>query len=161
MLHSLFDRWYAALPAVSSTVGTLQRLAQRAPGGEAGSVDELEVVERGPGDLLWVSRWAATLALAGGDESRALACGDDVFVELDLAAEHLPHGSAITIGEVILRVESARSPVRFEGRARRRARRHDRRGLGGRRVGCSVLSGGRLRVGDSVFVKSVGIRFQP
>ena len=167
------DRWYDDLPEVSGTVGKVVALVATGVDGRLSSVEHVDLTpEHGVagddrGSQVFVVRFAAMQALAEDSGVDPLTSGDHLFVELDLSRASLPPGSALTIGTAILGVREANhAPDRefrraFGSRAMRRVRRHNRRQSGGRRLACPVLQPGRVTVGDTVYAKAIGIRFQP
>ncbi len=173
MLGWFLDGWFNELPASPSAFGRVERIVvQPQPGRfeakDAVRVDVSEGVEgdaRGP--HVFVVNARALLALALGDAELAARSGDQLHVDLSLDRVNHPPGALLTIGEVILSSlgEENEPDETFTAalgrRASRRVRRHNRKGLGGRRLSFRVLSPGTIRVGDKVFPKNVGVRFQP
>lgn len=176
LLSTLLDRWTGELPEVSGTVGKVVRLERRSEGGEPEPVQSLElspakgVVGDPRGPRVNVVREVAISALLGARASATsdlLGTGDHVFLELGVDGGSLPRGSALTIGSVILGVDGeTHDPDRefvaaFGGGAARRVRRQNRAAGPARRLRCRVLQPGTVQVGDRVYAKAVGIRFQP
>jgi hypothetical protein len=169
----LFDGWFTALPESPGAVGSITRLVVRTGEDAFEDRDEIRVSVEGGVEsdvrapLVTVVNDAAILALADGDRAAAGHSGDQVHVHLALDDRTLPRGGILTIGSVILTLmPDTEVPDReFERalgrRAARRMRRHNRKGGGGRRLQCRVLAPGTIRLGDKVFPKSVGVRFQP
>jgi len=143
------------------------------PDGHCEDREEIRVTVEGgvEGDarapFVYVVNDASILALAGGDRVAAGRSGDQVHLHFALDERTLPPGALLTIGSVILAPtpDTEAPDEAFERalgrRAARRVRRHNRKGAGGRRLRCRVLAAGTLRLGDKVFPKSVGVRFQP
>lgn len=172
MLARFLDGWFTALPESPGAVGSVARLVVFV-GERFEDREEIRVSVEGGVDedarapFVHVVNDAVILALAGGDRDAAGRSGDQVHVHLALDERALPAGGVLTIGSVILSpVPEASAPDEtFERalgrRAARRVRRHNRKGGGGRRLQCRVLAEGTIRLGDKVFPKSVGVRFQP
>jgi MOSC domain-containing protein YiiM len=171
-----FDFWWNRLPASPSTAGTVEGLVVRPGEGERERRTEIEVdVETGiVGDrweLLEETGRANQVALinvhvlrslANGDPERMARSGDNLHVDLDLSEENLPPGAHLTVGQVVLRVsEMPHRPclnfsAAFGPTASKKVARAGRRGLRGRGVLCEVMQGGRLQVGDKVYVRRPG-----
>lgn len=173
MLGQLLDRWFTALPESPGAVGSIARLVVQVDDDRFEDREEIRVSVEGGVDgdartpFVHVVNDTSILALAGGDRDVAGRSGDQVHVHLALDDRTLPRGGVLTIGSVILApTPDTGAPdeafARALGRrAARRVRRHNRRGTGGRRLRCRVLAAGTIRLGDKVFPKSVGVRFQP
>ena len=101
-------------------------------------------------------------SLAAQDPERAILCGDNLHVDLDLGEENLPVGTTLTIGTCVLVVSSdPHRPCKlFHGRfgasAVKKVARANRVGRRGRGVLARVLAGGTIRVGDLIHVQRPG-----
>ena len=169
--HSSYAELEAALPEIERSPrerGVLSLIVRRARSGEREVLDAatLDVEEGLVGDR-WAlgKRWRANqltvinarfvAALAQSRERWALA-GDQLYVEFDLSAEHVPPGTRIRVGAAELEVSPqphtgcrlfaeryGRDAQRFVGSERGLA-------LSLRGINAWVVKGAEVRVGDEV-----------
>jgi MOSC domain-containing protein YiiM len=171
-----FDFWWRALPRSPGNPGKVEGLVVRTGHGERRTPDEVQVTrEDGIVGDAWGENEHDTAdnqvalinvhvlrSLAGPDPARMALSGDNLQVDLDLSEENLPPGTHLTIGEVVLAVtEVPHRPcrhfsARFGTTASKKVARANRRGLRGRGLLCTVVQGGTIRRGDSVYVRRVG-----
>lgn len=104
---------------------------------------------------------ARCVALLAGEVDRWPLAGDQLYVDMDLSDEHLPAGSRLRIGEVVLEVSAkphtgcSKFSARFGSEALRFVNSPVGRGARLRGLNAAVVEGGTVRVGDTV-TKSPG-----
>lgn len=168
-----YDLWWKLLPRSPRDAGRVERICVRPAPGERQGVDAIRVTrERGLDGDRWsldpqrngdaqVSLINARVidSLSRNDGERALACGDNLHVDLELSEANLPTGSTLTIGEAVLEITAqphrpCRSFVeRFGASAAKKVARANRVGRRGRGVMTRVLVDGTIHVGDAIYVK--------
>ncbi len=93
--------------------------------------------------------------VAGGDEGWEWA-GDQLYVDLDLSAEHLPPGTRLAVGAAILEVSEiphngcAKFSGRFGTDALRVASSPEGKALRLRGINTRIVEGGEVHVGDAI-----------
>jgi len=93
--------------------------------------------------------------LAGGRDRWPLA-GDQLFVDFDLSAEHLPPGTRLAIGDAVVEVSTQphtgcnKFVERFGLAAMKFVNSPVGRALNLRGINAKVIQGGRIRVGDVI-----------
>ena len=162
----------AALPAAPRDSGTLELIVRRLPDGsrETPEATRLTAEEGVPGDgwnrrpprkldaQLAVIRMDIAQLLAGGQA--VTHSGDNLFVNLELAAENLPAGTRLRVGEALVEVtpEPHNGCKKFQGRfgqaalrfvQDRATRPENRRGIYWR-----VIEPGDVHVGAAIEVLS-------
>jgi hypothetical protein len=96
------------------------------------------------------------LAAIEPDRSRWPLAGDQLLVDFDLSADHLPAGSRLAIGEAEVEVSAkphtgcAKFSARFGSDALRWINNPTGRELRMRGINCRILRGGTVRVGDPI-----------
>ncbi|HET6712397.1 MAG TPA: MOSC domain-containing protein [Actinomycetota bacterium] len=104
---------------------------------------------------------ARCVALLAGEVDRWPFAGDQLYVDMDLSEEHLPAGSRLRIGEVVLEVSAkphtgcSKFSARFGPEALRFVNSPVGRAARLRGLNAVVVEGGTVRVGDTV-TKSPG-----
>ena len=104
---------------------------------------------------------ARCVALLAGEVDRWPLAGDQLYVDMDLSEEHLPPGSRLRIGEVVLEVSAkphtgcSKFSARFGSEALRFVNSPVGRAARLRGLNAAVVEGGTVRVGDTV-TKSPG-----
>ena len=163
---------WAAIPPAPRQRGTVRLLTvRREPGVHETPTSVLVTPEGGLEGDRWSYGWQerdpdreaqVTLMNAGVTELVAAGrqplheAGDNILVDFDVSAEHLPPGSRLRLGEVVLEVtETPHTGCSvFAGRFGQDAlrwanwRHHRERRLRG--VNCRVVTGGTLHLGDPV-----------
>jgi len=97
----------------------------------------------------------AMLVSAGEDDRRKLA-GDQIYADLDLSNENLPPGSRLRIGSAVIEVSAhphtgcEKFVARFGKDATRFVNSKTGRQLRLRGMNCKIVSGGVVRVGDTI-----------
>lgn len=124
MAHRTSAELEAALPAILAAPrgrGTLERIVRRPTGGEREVLEEAQldtalglVGDRWcigtpekpphPGKQVTIMRSRVAALLAGGGDWAP--AGDQLYVELDLTAAHVPAGTRLVIGGAVLEVTS-------------------------------------------------------
>ena len=161
-----------ALPAPGRGRGNLKLIVRRHPDGEREKLEQarLSPEEGVPGDgwnrrpprdpegQLTVMRADLASLIANGQDLTLF--GDNLFVELDLSAEHLPAGTRIRLGEAT--VEASALPhdgcSKFKGRfgqdALRFVQARETRCENRRGIYWKVVDAGEVRVGDPIEILS-------
>lgn len=172
-----FDLWWKRLPASPKDAGKITLLIVRT--GEPGEgrretpaevlVDPELGVEgdrwlRDPDRRLTnqVSLMNANVlrSLAGDDRSNQALVGDNLIADLELSEANLPVGSRLAVGDVVFEVTpDPHRPCgsfvdRYGASAAKKVARAGRKGRRGRGVLLQVITGGRVRVGDTLRVVS-------
>ncbi len=104
---------------------------------------------------------ARAMQSIAGDRSRWPLAGDQLYVDLDLSHAHLPPGTQLSVGEVVLEVTAqvhqgcGKFVERFGADALRFVRSAQGLSLRLRGMNTRVVRGGRVRLGDSVRRRSV------
>jgi MOSC domain-containing protein YiiM len=164
-LETLWHR----LPPPPRETGTVRLLCQRLGDGVHATPDAVEIttadgvigdrwhVGSDPEREAQVTLINATIAeLVAAEEGDPHEAGDNIHVDFDLSAEHLPAGSRLRIGQAVLEVSATPHTgcSKFAGRFGQDALRwtnwrhwRERRLRG---VNCRVLEGGTVRLGDPV-----------
>jgi hypothetical protein len=99
--------------------------------------------------------------IAGDEVDRWALAGDQLYVDLDLSAEHLPPGTRLSIGDAVLEVSGkphtgcATFSARFGVDALRLVGSPEGSALRLRGMNTRVITGGAVRVGDELQVTSV------
>lgn len=171
-----YDAWWTLLKKSPRDAGRIVRVCVRPRAGERVAKDEVRVTrehglegdrwasdpDRRPGNQVSLINVHAIESLCDGDTSRAILCGDNLHVDLDLTEANLPVGSTLTIGEAVLEVSAdPHRPCklfveRFGASGAKKVARANRKGRRGRGVLARVLVDGTLRVGDVIHVKRPG-----
>jgi hypothetical protein len=99
---------------------------------------------------------ARTIALLAQSKERWQLAGDQLFLDLDLSTENLPHGTKLAIGEAILEVTPPphtgckKFAERFGTDATKFVNSPAGKELHLRGVNAKVIQSGKIKVGDSV-----------
>jgi MOSC domain-containing protein YiiM len=172
-----FDLWWKRLPASPRDAGEITLLIVRP--GEAGegrreTPDEVQVDPEGGvlGDR-WIEDPDRRLtnqvslmnvhvlrSLAGEDRARQALAGDNIIADLDLTEANLPVGSRLAAGDAVFEVTpDPHRPCssfveRYGASAAKKVARAGRKGRRGRGVLLQIITGGRVRAGDTLRVIS-------
>jgi hypothetical protein len=99
---------------------------------------------------------ARTVALLARSKERWQLAGDQLFLDLDLSGENLPHGTKLAIGEAILEVTPAphtgciKFAARFGTDATKFVNSPAGKQLHLRGINARVVQNGKIRTGDTV-----------
>jgi len=160
------------LPPAPREAGTVRLLCVRREPGVHETPESVEVTLEGglEGDR-WAHGWrerdpereaqvtlmnAAVTELVAAGEQPLHEAGDNILVDFDISADHLPAGSRLRIGAAVLEVSAmphtgcSKFAGRFGQDALRWANWRHWRERRLRGVNCRVVSGGTVRVGDGV-----------
>jgi MOSC domain-containing protein YiiM len=164
-------RW-AATPPAPREAGTVRLLCIRRAAGMHETPDAVAItVEGGLEGDRWAYGWrerdpdreaqvtlmnATVTELVAAGEQPLHEAGDNILVDFDISADHLPPGARLRIGEAVLEISATPHTgcSKFAGRFGQDALRwanwrhwRERRLRG---VNCRVVTGGTVRVGDPV-----------
>jgi hypothetical protein len=98
---------------------------------------------------------ARAVALLAQSKERWQLAGDQLFLDLDLSSENLPHGTKLAIGEAILEVTSQphtgckKFAARFGTDATKFVNSPAGKELHLRGINARVIQGGKIKVGDT------------
>ncbi len=154
--------------------GVVELIVRRPAEGEREvlEVAELDLEQGLVGDRWWAGAHAdggaldtsaqltltSTRALAQiePDRTRWPLAGDQLYVDFDLALEHLPPGTRLEVGSAVIEVTDAphtgcaKFTARFGSEATRLVNSQDGRGLRLRGMNARVVEPGHVRVGDTI-----------
>jgi MOSC domain-containing protein YiiM len=122
----------------------LARGSSRTPDGSANPDSQVTIIS------------TRVLAAIEPDRSRWPLAGDQLYVDFDLAAEHLPAGTQLAVGSAVVEVSEtphtgcAKFSARFGSDALRWINNPTGRELRMRGLNARVVQGGTVRVGDRV-----------
>jgi len=134
------------LDVVEGVLGDTWRLrgSSRTPDGSANPEAQVTVMS------------ARAARLVAGDDDRRKLAGDQIYADLDLSHENLPAGSRLRIGSAVVEIsaEPHRGCSKFLERFGKEALRFVNSSLGRelrlRGMNCKVVSGGVVRLGDTI-----------
>jgi hypothetical protein len=163
---------WASLPPAPRAAGSVRALCVRREPGVHDSPDAVQVgVQDGVAGDRWSFGWqardpertaqvtlmnAAVAELVAAGRHPLHEAGDNIVVDFDISAEHLPVGSRIRVGEAVLEVSEvphtgcSKFAARFGQDALRWVNWRHWRARRLRGMNCRVVSGGTVRVGDVI-----------
>jgi MOSC domain-containing protein YiiM len=166
------EELWAATPAAPRERGSVRLLCVRPEPGVHRTPDAVEItVEGGLSGDRWAYGWqerdpdreaqvtlmnAAVTELVAAGEQPLHEAGDNILVDFDISADHLPPGTRLRIGEAVLEITEmphtgcSKFAARFGQDALRWANWRHWRERRLRGVNCRVISDGIVRVGDAV-----------
>lgn len=172
-----FDGWWRRLPSSPKDAGPIKLLIVRPGEPGEGRRKTPDAVQVDPEVGVHGDRWAkdpdrrpdnqvslmnanVLASIAGDDRDRQALVGDNLIVDLDLTEANLPVGSRLAVGDAVFEVtpEPHRPCSSFVGRygatAAKKVARASRIGRRGRGVMLRVITGGTVRVGDTLRIVS-------
>jgi MOSC domain-containing protein YiiM len=163
---------WAATPPAPREAGTVRLLCVRTEPGVHQTPNAVQVsVDGGLEGDRWAFGWrerdpdrdaqvtlmnAAVTELVAAGEQPLHEAGDNILVDFDISADHLPPGTRLRIGEAVLEITEmphtgcSKFAARFGQDALRWANWRHWRERRLRGVNCRVISDGIVRVGDAV-----------